>query len=787
MSPLDRKLFRDLWRIKLQAVAIALVISVGVMLLIMMDGLFNSLEQTRAAYYDRYRLADVFAPVKRAPDSVLDQIAEIDGVSAVEGRVIGGALIDMDEEDVPIRAQAVSLPDFGTPRLNDVYLASGRMIDPQRRDEILLLQGFAVAHELAPGDTLTATLNGARRMFVIAGLAQSPEFLYATAPGEIVPDDSRFAVIWMREEALAAAYDVHGAFNEALIALERGAEVKSVTDKLDRLLARYGGIGAYGLEDQYSNRFVSEEIRSLRLTSASVPPIFISVAAFLLYIVVSRMIEAERTQIGLLKAFGYSSIEVGWHYFKLVVLIALGGAVLGCIFGVMTGQLTAETYQKYYKFPFLLFRVDPVAFVTAILVSVASASAGGFFVLRRVFALAPAEAMRPLAPADYSTSANLVNALKWLLDQPTRMIVRRLARQPLKAIGVITGLSVGMAMSVAMLGVLNGFDRAISLSFEVINRSDANVAFVEPLGEKTILEMQRLEGVSKVEPFRAVSVIFRNGVLYHRCAIEGLTEKTDLYRALTADEAMIYPRKDGIILSRALAAKLDVSPGETITAEVREGRRPTLQLPVIGVSEALLGAPAYVELQALNRALDEPGRVSGAYLRFDPDHQEDIYQALKNMPAVAGVTIKSHARSSFQKMMDEGAGSTRYIMALIAAIITFGIVYNSARIAFAEHAHDLASLRVLGFSKGEAAYVLLGELGLLVLIALPFGCLLGNGLSSMIAAGFSTDLYTVPAYVGPDSYGMAILVVLSSALIAGTLVKRDVDRLEMVSALKSRE
>ena len=760
MSPLDRKLFRDLWRIKLQAVAIALVISVGVMLLIMMDGLFNSLEQTRAAYYDRYRLADVFAPVKRAPDSVLDQIAEIDGVSAVEGRVIGGALIDMDEEDVPIRAQAVSLPDFGTPRLNDVYLASGRMIDPQRRDEILLLQGFAVAHELAPGDTLTATLNGARRMFVIAGLAQSPEFLYATAPGEIVPDDSRFAVIWMREEALAAAYDVHGAFNEALIALERGAEVKSVTDKLDRLLARYGGIGAYGLEDQYSNRFVSEEIRSLRLTSASVPPIFISVAAFLLYIVVSRMIEAERTQIGLLKAFGYSSIEVGWHYFKLVVLIALGGAVLGCIFGVMTGQLTAETYQKYYKFPFLLFRVDPVAFVTAILVSVASASAGGFFVLRRVFALAPAEAMRPLAPADYSTSANLVNALKWLLDQPTRMIVRRLARQPLKAIGVITGLSVGMAMSVAMLGVLNGFDRAISLSFEVINRSDANVAFVEPLGEKTILEMQRLEGVSKVEPFRAVSVIFRNGVLYHRGAIEGLTEKTDLYRALTADEAMIYPRKDGIILSRALAAKLDVSPGETITAEVREGRRPTLH---------------------------EPGRVSGAYLRFDPDHQEDIYQALKNMPAVAGVTIKSHARSSFQKMMDEGAGSTRYIMALIAAIITFGIVYNSARIAFAEHAHDLASLRVLGFSKGEAAYVLLGELGLLVLIALPFGCLLGNGLSSMIAAGFSTDLYTVPAYVGPDSYGMAILVVLSSALIAGTLVKRDVDRLEMVSALKSRE
>ncbi|MCI4644147.1 MAG: ABC transporter permease, partial [Hyphomonadaceae bacterium] len=314
MSPLDRKLLRDIWRMKIQALAIALVIAVGVLLLVMMDGMVNSLDQTRQAYYDRYRLAEVFAPVKRAPDRVLADIAAIDGVAAVEGRVQGGALIDIEDQTVPVRAQAISLPDFQAPRLNDIYLAEGRRLDPRRHDEILLLQGFANAHELGPGDSLDATMNGARRSFQIVGLAQSPEFLYSAAPGEVVPDDARFAVIWMSEEALAAAYDVDGAFNEALIALERNAEPRAVLAALDRVLEAYGGVGAYGLEDQISDRFISEEINSLRMTSRSVPPIFMGVAAFLLYIVISRMIEAERMQIGLLKAFGYTSFEIGWHY-----------------------------------------------------------------------------------------------------------------------------------------------------------------------------------------------------------------------------------------------------------------------------------------------------------------------------------------------------------------------------------------------------------------------------------------------------------------------------------------
>lgn len=786
MSPLDHKLLRDLWRVKGQATAIAVVIAVGVLMLVMMGGLVNSLEKTKAAYYERYRFADVFASVTRAPKRTLDDLAAVPGVAAVEGRVNGAALIALPGQDVPIRAQTISVPEFRAPALNDYYLAAGQAIDPARDNQILLLQGFAEAHGLAPGDMLTVTMNGARRSLQISGLAQAPEFLYTTPPGELAPDDARFAVIWMNERALQSAFDLSGAFNEALLALSRDARLPAVLAAVDRVLRPYGGTGAYGVEDQMSNRFLTEEINGLRASSTSVPPIFLAIAAFLLYIVISRTVESEREQIGLLKAFGYSSVAIGIHYLKFVLVIAGAGAALGCLLGFVSGIGVAEFYRVYYKFPFLLFSVNPATFVAGFLVSVLTASAGSFIVLRRVFALAPATAMRPPAPADYSRSATFGRLMKALLDQPSRMVARRLFRQPVRALASVAGISAGMALSVSMLSVLGGFDTALSLNFTVIDRSDVTVGFVQPRGSDAINVLARMDGVLSVEPFRNVPAVLRNGLDTYRGTINGLVSEPSLNRAVDADMQPIYIRDDGVILAEALAEILHITPGQRLTLEIQEGTRPILQIPVVGVARSLMGSPAYMELDALNRALGEQNRFSGAHLRIDSAYDRAIYDALKDMPGVAGVSLKSDARRSFETLMDSGAGSVRYIMAAVAAIITFGIVYNSARIAFAERERDLASLRVMGFTKGEAAFVLLGELAVIAVVALPVGSLLGYFLSAAIAAGFSTDLYRIPTIFVPSSYGSAAIAVLAAAVLSGWLVKRDVDRIDPVAALKTR-
>lgn len=787
MSPLDHKLLRDLWRMKGQAFAIGMVIAMGVGMLVMMTGLVTSLNETRTAYYERYRLADVFAPVTRAPDRIAGQLAAIPGVSAVEPRVVGGALINLSNFDLPVQAQAVSLPDLRAPRLNNVFLTDGRMINSDHSDEILLLQAFARAHDLLPGDRISATMNGARRSFQIVGLAQAPEFLYTTAPGELVPDDARFGVIWMSRSALGAAYDMDGAFNEALLSLSRGANDSAVLDAVDRILDPYGGTGAYPLADQTSDQFVTEEIGGLEAAAAGVPPIFLAVAAFLLYIVINRMVQSEREEIGLMKAFGYTNSEVGAHYFKLVLTIAIGGALAGCLMGIAGGRALIQVYVAYYKFPFLVFQLNPASFVTGVSVSILSASAGGLLVLRSVFALTPATAMRAPAPPDYSRTGRIGRILNRWLDQPSRMVLRRITRQPGRMAGAMIGIACGMALSVSMITIYAGFDRTIDLTFNVIDRSDVTVSFTHAASEATIFELRRMPGVTLVEPVRHVPAVLRNGLDTHRGVVSGLAPDARLSRALDGDLAEIPLQGRGIVLSTALATKLNIRPGDTLLVDVREGRQPVLNIPVTAVAESLLGAPAYMDLNALNRALREPNRVSGAYLSIDQARAREIYTALQDMPTVAGVSLKSQAEIAFQTLMNTGAGAIRYVMGAIAFVITFGIVYNAARIAYAERSRDLASLRVIGFTKGEAAFVLLGELAIVTLVALPFGALLGYYLSFGIAAGFSSELYQVPAIFDPASYGFAAMVVIGAAVTSGWLVKRDIDRTELVSALKTRE
>lgn len=787
MKPLHKKLGRDLWRVKGQASAITVVIALGVMMLVMMDGLVSSLENTKQAYYERYRLADIFAPAQRIPAHLISNMANIDGVVIAEGRVNGQALIDLPNIALPLPAQAVSLPDTHAPHLNDIYVSAGRKLNPQHKDEIILLESFAQAHHLKLGGTLSATLNGARHQFNIVGFAQAPEFLYTTPPNELMPDDTRFAVIWMSQAALSAAYDLEGAYNEILLRLDKNIVQQSIISTIDRVLAPYGARGAYGIKEHLSDRFVSEEIAGLKSSRQSIPPIFLGVAAFLLYMVISRMVQAERGQIGLLKAFGYTNMEISLHYYEFVLVIALLGALLGCLLGMIAGHSLSVFYQFYFKFPFLIFNVEPRTFIIGFVTSILAASAGGILVLNKIFVLTPAESMRPPTPIDYSQIVHFPTNWMRHLDQPSKMVLRAVMRQPWRTLSSVLGISVGMALAVAMLGVMGGFNKTLDINFSVIDRSDVTVSFIHPLSPKAVLELGRLQGVLQVEPFRIIPAVLTHGLYRYRGVITGLNNKPSLYRAVDDSFNEVYIRDDGIVLAQALAKILHIQAGDILTIEAQEASRPVIQLPVIALANPLLGAPAYYNRLSLSQSLHEGERISGAYLRINSQYSTQIYQKLKKMPVVAGVSLRSEARASFEKMMNTGAGAMRYIMAGIAAIITFGIVYNNARISFAERMRDLSSLRVIGLYKNEASFVLLGELGIITLLALPLGSMLGYFLSDVVATAFSTDIYRVPNYFSASSYGIAALAVILATLASAWLVKRDIDTLDLVATLKVRE
>ncbi len=787
LAPLDRKVLRDLWRTRGQALAIALVVGCGIALYVMSNGMVRSLEETRLAYYERYRFADIFASAVRVPEAVVEDIGELPGVLSAEGRIAGSVLIDVPGVAEPIRGQVVSLPDHGTALLNRVFLRQGRMIEPLRDDDILLSEKFAQAHGLAPGDRISATLYGAKRSFRISGLALSPEFIYTISPGEFVPDDARFGVIWMGKRALEGAFDLDGAVNDILVDIGPGANPQAVIDAMDARLKRYGATGAFTRDDQISHRFVSSELDQLRTMGRILPPIFLGVAAFLLNIVVGRMIDLEREQIGLLKAFGYSSRAIIGHYARYVMTMALAGGVMGCAAGIWLGRGLAGLYSYFLNLPFLIFRTDPQVIAIGLAVAIGAAALGIAFAVRRLIRLNPAVAMRPPIPLDYSHALREPAWMKRSVDQPSRMILRRIIRQPFRALLTLLGVAAATGLLVVGRFNIDAVTYMMDVNFTVADRQDLTVTFTEPRAGRTIHELTSLDGVLAAEPFRAVPVRISHGAAVERQSITGLIPDSRLSRPIDSDLRQIPLPENGLLVSISLAEELDVSIGDVVSLEVLEGRQPVLTVPVAGIAESFVGAPAYMRLDRLNEALDEGPRISGVYLETDKAKLDALYGRIKDMPQVVGVAVHDALRRSFEQLMSETTGTTNAINALFAALIAIGVVYNSARVALSERARELASLRVLGFSRAETSYVLLGEMALLTVLAVPLGLAFGSGLAWYLVQSFSSDLYRIPMVISPATYGYAVSVILGASLATGILVNRDVRRLDLIRALKTRE
>ncbi|WP_346836557.1 FtsX-like permease family protein [Microbulbifer sp. SAOS-129_SWC] len=786
-NALDRKLLRDLWAIKGQALAIAVVIGCGVGMYIMSRGMLLSLQETRDAYYERYRFADLWAPVKRAPDALREQIVTLPGVRRAETRIRAGVVLDVEGASAPITGEIQSLPEKPVPHINDIVLRRGRYFDPQHEDEVLALQSFAEAHGLGPGDHLYAILNGTKKRLTITGVVLSPEYVYAISPGEIVPDKKRFGVLWMNREALANAFDLDGAFNEAVLLTSPGANEDAVIDQLDTLLKRYGATGAYGRKQQISDQFLSNEINQLNTMGRILPPVFLLVAAFLLNVVINRLIDTEREQIGLLKAFGYGRMAVALHYLKMIGAVTLLGIVIGIAMGLWLGQGLARMYQDYFKFPFLLFSAPADVYLIAVGAALGVGGTATVSAVLRATRLEPAVAMVPPPPPDYSRSAAGLERLARWLDQPSRMILRHLYRWPKRA-GLTT---LGIAMSMGLLiGASFSWDAMlymVDISFNVIDRQDVTVNFVEPRNRRAVQDLLHAPGVMTAEPFRAVPAVLRNGQFNRREAIIGLSDNAKLSRVVDTTLHPVPLPPNGLLLSDKLAELLHVEAGDLLRVEIRTGRRPEVDLPVRGIVKTYMGTAAYMDLRSLNRLLKEDIAISGGYLLVDPQRTDALYRALKNTPVVAGVSLQEQAQSAFYDTLQESLGTFVFFNTLFAGLIAVGVVYNNARISLSERARELASLRVLGLTRGEVSYILLGELALLTLLALPLGAFLGYALARGLVLSFDTELFRIPLIINPSTYGYAVLIVVLAAIGSGLLVRRRIDRLDLIGVLKTRE
>jgi len=788
MKELDRKVIRDVAHMRGQFIAVALVAVCGVASYVSMVSTYRSLLLSQSRYYSAYRFADVFAQLKRAPDSVANQLREIPGVTSVQTRVVRDVILDVPGLSEPATGRLVSIPDRQAPVLNDLFLRRGRYITEGRSEEVIASEAFVQANQLHVGDSIGGVLNGRWKKLVIVGVALSPEYVYEVRSGaEFAPDNRRFGVLWMGYEALASSFNMKGTFNDVSATLSPGTAEEMVIARIDDILTRFGGTGAYGREEQVSHRFLSDEIAQNRVTGTALPAIFLGVAAFLLSIVLSRLVATQRSQIAILKAFGYGNLQLAMHYLKMALLPVLASVIVGIGLGVYLGSGLTEMYANFYRFPVLRYEVESQVIAMTVFWSLGAAVVGAVAAVRQAVSMVPAEAMRPEPPAKYRLGWTATIGLDRICSPAVRMIFRSLERRPIKAFMTSLGMALAIAMLIVGFYFFDAFDYVLDFQFRNVQREDIMVGFTEPRSSEAAFSLAQLPGVFRSEPFRIVPARLRFEHRSKRTSILGLREDTDLRRVMDKNLNALRLPPDGLMLTTKLAEILDVRPGQIVMVEILEGARPVRSIPVAGVADELIGISAYMDATALNRLMHEGGTVSGGFLAVDPLQLAHLYSDLKRTPAVSAVVLRDAALKSFNDILYKSLAIFTTVLVAFACVIASGMVYNGARIALSERGRDLASLRVLGFTQGEIGIMLLGEQAILTFAAVPIGFALGYGICALMPILLNTELYRMPLVINRSSYAVAFVVVVLAAFVSGLLVRWRLRHLDLVEVLKTRE
>ena len=788
MQALDRKLWRDLRQLRSQVLTIALVLASGVAGFLSTFSAWDALSWSRENYYAQARFADVFSSLKRAPVSLLPRIAALPGVAQVQDGVAHGMQVFIPGVQDPIRGRLTAIDPRVPQHLNQVMLREGRWPGDAMasgRLEVLVSAAFADVRRLRPGDSLQALMNGKLQGLVVTGIALSPEFIFAGMGGS--PDVHGFGVFWMHRDAVAAAWDMRSAFNQIAVRLAPGAKQAEVIEALNALLAPYGGIHAYGREDHLSHRMLNSEIREQQVLGTVLPSIFLLVAAFLLQTVMTRHIALQREQIAALKALGYENRRIGAHYLRMVGVIVGLGCLLGVALGDALGQWFSTLYVQVFTFPQLQHRLRADVLAVAVGLSVAVGLLATAQAIRASVLLPPAEAMRPPAPAHYRRTWLESTRINRWLGPGQRMVLRHMQRHPWRSTLTVVGLAASVAIVISGSFWRDSIELMLSTQFQQVLRGDVVISLAEPAPAQVASEALRLPGVTAVQTSRSIGVRLVHGHRHWRGSLQGHTSPAPLQRIVDVHQQLHEPAQEGLLLTDRLARKLGLRVGDAVQVEWQEGARSVWTLPVTGVVQEMMGMNAYIARAPLNRLLREGDRVNQLTLAVEPGRETELLQALQQRPRVAGAFSKAVMLRNVEGITARNLLIFSAVLTAFASVIAVGVVYNQTRIALAERAWELASLRVLGFTQGEVSGLLLGEWLLEMLIALPLGWWAGWLLSDTIVRLIQTDEFFFAVRIRALTYAFASLCVVAAAVFSAWIVKRRIRDLDLVGVLKVRE
>ena len=787
MRTLDLKLLRELRRHRVQILSIALVMGCGTMTIMGLRTTLTSVRSARDEFFTEYRFADVFAHVERAPATMSPRLAAITGVAALETRIVRDVRLDVPGISEPAIGHMVSIPDQRRPMINELQVRRGRWISPGSTDEVLISERFSENAKLGPGDSVSAVVNGRWQRLHVVGVAISPEFVVEVGGHAVFVDPSRFGIVWTSTDMMESAFDMKGAFNDVVVRLASGASEAAVIHDIDRLLAPWGGAPAFGRADQPAAQTLADEFSQLRANATVFPLFFLIVAAFLLNVVLSRLVASQRDEIAALKAFGYSDREIGVHYLGFGIAAVALGAALGVPAGIWMGAKFTNLYADYFRFPELRTVIDWNAAMMGVGISGGFALLGALSGVRRVARLSPAEALRPESPGKFRPLLLERLGFGRLVSPGARMVLRNLERRPFRTMSTAIGVSLAVALLASGQFPYDAMDRLMDVEFRLAQRFDVLAAFTDRRPVSAAAELAHVPGVVGAEAFRSTGVRVKHGAASRNTSITGIEPGSTLFRLVDTNGREYTTPGDGCVLTAWLAAYLGVKTGDSVDVDLLEIGGTTRRVAIAGVYDPMMGQGIYMTRGALNRLMREQTAASGTYLSVAPGRESEVITRLKDFPFVLLATSRAATVRRIEEQMRQ---SMTFVLTLIitsASIIAIGVVYNSARIALSERGRELASLRVLGFTTNEVAGMLYGEQAAVLLLAIPVGIGFGKAFSLALVRGFETERFHFPYVMTLSSQLFAVVIVIAAAVVAGLIVRGRIGRLDMVAALRTRE
>jgi len=792
LSMLDRKLFRDLWTAKGLLLAIGAIMGVGINNFVTLQSAHHNLSRAKVEYYQQCRMADFWIDVKKVPLAELDAVRRLPGVLEITPRVQFKAVVDLPGFDEPVNALVISMPDRRQTVLNDIVLRQGDYFPDRQDNEVIVSEKFARAHRLHPGQTVRILLNNRRQELAIVGTALSSEYTYALGPGTIVPDPERFGVLYVKRSFAESAFNMQGAANQICGRLEAGAGTAGdeTLRRAETLLEPFGVFQATPLRLQASNQFLSNEINGLGAIATLSPSVFLTMAALVLNVLLTRLVRQQRTVLGTLKALGHTDGTLVVHVLKLGIGVATVAGLTGCLCGHLLSSMVTTLYRQFFDFPELGGRVFWPIHGLGLLAAYACAVAGSLQGAWQVLRLQPAEAMRPEPPQ--RGGSVWLERLRFVWDRLSsdwRLVLRSLLRNRFRTATGLFAAAMGTGILVHSFMLVASQKFMIDFQFYRVTRSDIDVMLEAERGDELLSDARHLPGVDYVEPFLEVACTFEHGHARRKGSITGLVADARLTTPRDRSGERIIVPEAGLVISRRLADILQAETGDRLRVTPVKGQRRTIELPVARIADSYLGLTAYAHSDYLSRQLDEGPLISGLQLQVDPseERRRELFRDIKRMPAVQAIQAR---REMIENLIESLLKSQQIMIVLsitFAGVAFCGSMINASLVNLAERQREVATLLALGYTPWRIGALLLREnlitSGVGTALGLPFG----YWIAWLTALAYDGDLVRLPV-VGPWWVWTAtIALAITFTFAAHGVVQRQILKLDFVQALNVKE